>query len=129
MESPEADERHRQKVCRQIDEIFSRIPLPENAMDAALAPTPEEERDDAAAEILKEAVRERYWRRVHQERSEAARVEKAMQRRFPPTEAVTSQPEAKNGEMPLDSTAALRQELQAMRARVEALEAQLRDRE
>lgn len=83
MESPEADEAHRRKVSKAIDDLFSRIPLPADPMAAALAPNAEEEQENAASEMLKEAVREAYWRKVNARRAEEARVEKAMERRFP----------------------------------------------
>lgn len=155
MESPEADEAHRRRVSRTIDELFSKIPLPEDPMAAALAPNAEEEQENAAAEMLKEAVREAYWRRVNARRAEEARVEKAMQRRFPglahssslsPSSSISSAPIPSPQTRTDPDTAAavtragkahptgesseeqLRLELEAMKARVRELETQLGER-
>lgn len=83
LESPEQDKAYQEKLSRSIDSFFSQIPLPQDPMAAALAPSREEEEENAMAEALKEAVRDAYWRRIHAKRSEDTRVERAMQKRFP----------------------------------------------
>lgn len=90
LESPEGDEALRKKLSQNIDEFFLAIPLPENPMAAALAPTPEEVEENLAGEALKEAVREAYWRRVEAGRTEEARIATAMKRRFPHLSPSTS---------------------------------------
>lgn len=82
LEGPEADKDLREKLSQNIDNFFSSIPLPENPMAAALAPSPEEIEENAAGEALKEAVREAYWRRLRAERNENVRIEESMKRRF-----------------------------------------------
>lgn len=119
MESPEADEAHRVKLCHRIDDLFQRLPMPEDPMAAALQPTEEEERTNAAAEVLKEAVREAYWRKKNGERLEDRRLAAAMARYVTPQEAAQS----------MSKEEALRKELEEMKAKVKRLEAMLKEGE
>lgn len=129
MESPEADAAHRDRLMREIDDLFTRLPQPTDPMGAALAPTAEEQQENAAAEMLKEAVREAYWRKVDRQRAEERRVERAMERRFP---SPSFQPsvagdDATRGSAPTSgpSREELEKELLQLRCRVATLEAAL----
>ncbi|CBH18125.1 uncharacterized protein TEOVI_000178700 [Trypanosoma equiperdum] len=78
-ESPEAEAAHVEKVNTVVDDLFSRMPLPEDPMGAALAPTKEEMEEKAEWDVLKEVVRERYQRKIALKEAERVRIDKAMQ--------------------------------------------------
>ncbi|KEG14767.1 hypothetical protein DQ04_00311030 [Trypanosoma grayi] len=78
VESPEADAAHLQKVDFMIENLFSKIPLPNDPMKAALAPTEEELKAKEVNEVLKEAVREHYLRQKALKAEEEARIAVAM---------------------------------------------------
>lgn len=80
MESPEADEAFLAKFGTKVDDFFSRIPLPEDPMKAALARSPEELEEVASAELVKEAVREAYLRRLGAKQTEELRLKRAAKR-------------------------------------------------
>lgn len=80
MESPEEDKKFLQKFGSQVDDFFSKIPLPEDPMKAALARTPEELEEEAAAEMLREAVREAYLRKLDAKAAEELRLKQAARR-------------------------------------------------
>lgn len=80
MESPEDDIRQMQKIDRLADDFFSRIPLPEDPMAAALAPTHDEVVQNERFEILRESVRERYQAAQSVRRIEDSRIKEAMGR-------------------------------------------------
>jgi hypothetical protein len=81
MESPEADEKFLKELDTKVDDLFSRIPLPEDPMRAALALTDEEVKEEAAAELVKEAVREMYWRKLDAKKAEELRLKHAQEKR------------------------------------------------
>ncbi|KPA85058.1 putative mitochondrial hypothetical protein [Leptomonas pyrrhocoris] len=80
MESPEADEKFMKNLESKVDDLFSRIPLPEDPMRAALALTDEEVKEEAAAELVKEAVREMYWRKLDAKKAEELRLKHAQEK-------------------------------------------------
>lgn len=80
MESPEADEKFIKELDAKVDDLFSRIPLPEDPMRAALALTDEEVKEEAAAELVKEAVREMYWRKLDAKKAEELRLKHAQEK-------------------------------------------------
>ncbi|KAH9600438.1 hypothetical protein LSM04_001097 [Trypanosoma melophagium] len=80
IESPESDAAHLQKVESMMENLFSKIPLPPNPMETALAPTEEELKEREEHELLKEAVREQYIRQKAHKLAEDARISEAMQR-------------------------------------------------
>ncbi|KAG5500639.1 hypothetical protein JKF63_03735 [Porcisia hertigi] len=80
MESPEADARFLKTLDAKVDDLFTRIPLPQDPMKAALALTDEEVKENAAAELLKEAVREMYLRKLDFKQAEELRLKKAEER-------------------------------------------------
>lgn len=80
MESPESDAAHQKKMDRMIDSLFSRLPMPEDPIKAALAPTKEEVAQIEQFEELKEAVRERYHAQQRRRRNEEVRIAGAMKR-------------------------------------------------
>lgn len=80
MESPEADEKFLVALGSKVDDLFSKIPLPDDPMKAALSPTPEDMQEEAAAEIVKEAVREAYWRRLDAKQAEELRLRRAQEK-------------------------------------------------
>ncbi|GET90253.1 hypothetical protein, conserved [Leishmania tarentolae] len=77
MESPEADEEFSKNLNARVDDLFARIPLPQDPMKVALAPTDEEVKEEAAAELVKEAVREVYWRKLDAKQAEEIRLKRA----------------------------------------------------
>jgi hypothetical protein len=78
MESPEADERHLKKLSKMTDDLFARIPTPEDPMAAALAPTKDEVKEREKFEVLKEAVRDRYRAQQQRQQQEDGRIAAAM---------------------------------------------------
>ncbi|KPI86545.1 hypothetical protein ABL78_4368 [Leptomonas seymouri] len=80
MESPEADEKFLKDLDIKVDDFFSRIPLPEDPMRSALALTDEEVKEEAAAEVVKEAVREMYWRKLDAKKAEELRLKHAQEK-------------------------------------------------
>ncbi|EAN91668.1 hypothetical protein C3747_108g68 [Trypanosoma cruzi] len=80
LESPEADAAQRRKLDLMAESLFSRLPLPEDPMKAALAPTEEELKKREECEVLKEAVREQYMRQKASNAAEEARLSRAMKR-------------------------------------------------
>lgn len=80
MESPEADEAFSKSLDAKVDDLFARIPLPQDPMKVALALTDEEAREEAATELVKEAVREMYWRKLGAKQAEELRLKKAQEK-------------------------------------------------
>ncbi|CAM39851.1 conserved hypothetical protein [Leishmania braziliensis MHOM/BR/75/M2904] len=80
MESPEADEQFSKSLDAKVDDLFARIPLPQDPMRTALALTDEEVKEEVAAELVKEAVREMYWRKLDAEQAEALRLKRAQEK-------------------------------------------------
>lgn len=80
MESPEADEKFAKELSAKVDDLFSRIPLPEDPMRAALALTDEEVKEEAASEMVKEAVREMYYRKLDAKKAEELRLKHAQEK-------------------------------------------------
>lgn len=80
MESPEADRKFAERLHGQVDDFFSKLPTPADPMRAALAKTPEELEENAAAEMVREAVREAYLRRLGAGKAEEMRLKNAMRR-------------------------------------------------
>lgn len=80
MESPEADAKFMKELDTKVDDLFARIPLPEDPMRAALALTDEEVKEEAAAEMVKEAVREMYWRKLDAKKAEELRLKHAQEK-------------------------------------------------
>lgn len=77
MESPEADEAFSKSLDAKVDDLFAHIPLPQDPMKVALALTDEEVKEEAAAEFVKEAVREMYWRKLDAKQAEELRLKRA----------------------------------------------------
>ncbi|KAG5474891.1 hypothetical protein LSCM4_04071 [Leishmania orientalis] len=80
MESPQADEQFLKALDAKVDDLFARIPLPQDPMKAALALTDDEVREEAAGELVKEAVREMYWRKLDARRAEELRLKRAREK-------------------------------------------------
>ncbi|CAC9506036.1 conserved hypothetical protein [Leishmania infantum JPCM5] len=80
MESPEADEAFSKSLDAKVDDLFARIPLPQDPMKVALALTDEEAKEEAAAELVKEAVREMYWRKLDAKQAEELRLKRAQEK-------------------------------------------------
>lgn len=80
MESPEADEKFLKGLDAKVDDLFARIPLPADPTKAALALTDEEVKEEAAAELVKEAVRELYWRKLDAKQAEELRLRRAQEK-------------------------------------------------
>lgn len=78
LESPDADARYFDKIDRQAAGLFSRVKAPENPMKVALAPTPDEVRENVQLELLKESVRERYHAMRMQKANENRRIDAVM---------------------------------------------------
>ncbi|KAG5474552.1 hypothetical protein LSCM1_03339 [Leishmania martiniquensis] len=79
MESPEADEQFLRALDAKVDDLFTRIPLPPDPMKAALALTDDEVKEEAAGELVKEAVREMYWRKLDARQAEELRLKRAQE--------------------------------------------------
>ena len=132
MESPEVDEKEREKVNTSIDSLFARIPLPADPMKAALAKTDDEIADMVDLDALKEAMRDRYHRRNQTKRQEARRLDDAMIHVSKGTHRTQRSEPLVEERLPSRSEAAdareaeLRAEIEAMRAKVALLEAQLK---
>lgn len=80
MESPEADAKFARELSTKVDDLFARIPLPEDPMRAALALTDEEVKEEAASEMVKEAVREMYYRKLDAKKAEELRLKHAQEK-------------------------------------------------
>ena len=78
MESPDSDARVLSKIERQADDLFARLKMPADPMKAALAPTPDEIRENVQLELLKESVRERYHAMRARKSVENRRIDEAM---------------------------------------------------
>ena len=78
MESPEADKRHLNKLEKQVDTLFARIPTPADPMKAARAPTRDELEENEKLESLKEVMRDRYRSQQMKKNAESKRIDEAM---------------------------------------------------
>lgn len=78
MESPAADKQFVENLDKKLMDFFDKVPLPEDPMRVALAKTEEELKEDAAAELLKEAVREAYMRKLSAKAQEELRLKRGM---------------------------------------------------
>lgn len=130
MECPEADAAHVAKLDKMVDTLFSRIPLPKDPMKAALAPTKEEVAQLESFEELKEAVRVRYQSSQRHKAAENRRISIAMQKVEDGTHPAFSKVSKYLGDEAVCSEAAevesMQRELEAMKKKVAALEAQMR---
>ncbi|RNF04414.1 hypothetical protein TraAM80_05194 [Trypanosoma rangeli] len=121
LESPEADAVHLQKLDSMVESFFSRIPLPEDPMKAALEPTEEELKKNDECEVLKEAVREQYQRRRAAKAAEEARLARAMKRYDVPIENEANSNATEHVDTPND-TVELRQQIDVMKRQLAKLE-------
>lgn len=80
MESPESDEALLTKIDKQVDSLFRALPLPEDPMKAALAPTEEENNESASTEMIKEVVRKAYRHRLQMIETEKKRIDEVTSR-------------------------------------------------
>ncbi|ESL09360.1 hypothetical protein TRSC58_02919 [Trypanosoma rangeli SC58] len=121
LEGPEADAVHLQKLDSMVESLFSRIPLPEEPMKAALEPTEEELKKNDECEVLKEAVREQYRRQRAAKAAEEARLARAMKRYDAASGNEATSDTTEHVDTPND-TVELRQQIDAMKRQLAKLE-------
>ncbi|RNF23484.1 uncharacterized protein Tco025E_02776 [Trypanosoma conorhini] len=121
LESPEADAANLHKLDAMVQSLFSRIPLPDDPMKAALDPTEEELKKNEECEVLKEAVREQYRRQKASKAAEEVRLARAMKRYEVVSEKEATSDITEHVDTP-EETVDLRQQIDAMKRQLAKLE-------
>ncbi|CAD2218698.1 hypothetical protein ADEAN_000618900 [Angomonas deanei] len=80
MESPDEDVKFVKKLEHNIDDFFSKIPLPDDPMKMALRKSEEEMEEEAELEMIKEAYREAYLRKLDRKQAEEVRLKMSAKR-------------------------------------------------